>query len=189
MTNEAHGSRLNTQPQTKNAVERPRAEREAEEALIRGKEAADEAVENGRRIAEEATNIARLNTETIQQTVRSGIVMATQIAELSVEQIAGAVGLPTKGTEESCLPIPTKPPPVSEMIAPPDSEMMSPPGPPRRGRAGYGCCCFVRVGRRGACSRHPDRGDGRCGRAGRGWRQHRSDGRSPHAMPRSAAGW
>jgi hypothetical protein len=43
------------------------------------------------------------------------------------------------------VPIPMKPPLVSEMIAPLRSEMMSPPR--RQGRAGYVCCYFVRSGR------------------------------------------
>ena len=38
------------------------------------------------------------------------------------------------------LPIPTKPPLHSEMIAPPDSDLMSPPL--GRGLAGYDCCRF-----------------------------------------------
>ena len=81
--------------------------------------------------------------------------------------------------------LPTKPPLVSEMMSPP----------------GYGVvlamavvvsfACFVKprdgVWRSAGC-RHRDRGGGRCGRADRGWRRHRWDCRSPHAMPRLAAG-
>lgn len=92
------------------------------------------------------------------------------------------------------VPIPTKPPLVSEMIAPPCSEMMSPPG--------YGTVLAMAVVVslaavvkpldgiwRGACSRRRGRDGGRCARAGRGWHRHRSDRRSPRATPRSAAGW
>ena len=53
--------------------------------------------------------------------------------------------LEREASPDDYMPIPMKPPLVSEMIAPLRSEMMSPPR--RQGRAGYVCCYFVRAGR------------------------------------------
>ena len=90
--------------------------------------------------------------------------------------------------------IPTKPPPVSEIIAPPDSEMMSPPGSGALSAMIVVVSFGAYVKRSGwfshaACYRHRGRADGRCGRGDRGSRRHRSDPRSPDANWRWAAGW
>ena len=79
----------------------PRPEAEAEEALRRQKVAADQVLETGRRIAEDAASITRSGTETFQQTVQSGLEMATRVAERSMDQFAGAAGLPSRQTEET----------------------------------------------------------------------------------------
>lgn len=92
------------------------------------------------------------------------------------------------------LPIPMKPPLVSEMIAPLCSEMMSPPGD-RAVLATSVVVSFASAVKslegiwRGACCRRPGRGGGRCEQAGRGWRRHRWDRRSLRATPQPAVGW
>lgn len=99
MANEAN--RTIHKQQEQKGPEGPRAEREAQEAILRGKAAADEMTETGRRITEDAADITRRSTETVQQTVQSGIEMATQFAERSVDQMAAMAGLPTRQTQEA----------------------------------------------------------------------------------------
>lgn len=84
----------------------------AEEAVERSRQTAEEAAESSRRVTEQAAEatvqtaeavsvIGQTGVETVQQSLKSGLEMASQITDRSLKAVATAMGMPTKEGEET----------------------------------------------------------------------------------------
>ena len=77
------------------------ADRQAREAARAARVVADEMADAGQQADQASAEIARSNAETVRQIVQSGLSMATQAAERSVEQFARAFSLSGERAEET----------------------------------------------------------------------------------------
>ena len=73
----------------------------AAEAARAARIVTDEAADAGQHAARAGAEIAQSQTETVRQIVESGLSMATQVAERSVDQFAQAFGLSGRQAEET----------------------------------------------------------------------------------------
>ena len=90
----------------------PKARADARQAETTSRRVAEQAAETSRRVAEQAAkvtaqtteavaDIGRASADTVQQNMKSGLDIATQITERSLKAFASAIGLPSKEGEEN----------------------------------------------------------------------------------------
>jgi hypothetical protein len=78
-----------------------KTDRAAQAATAAARAAADEAANASQQMAQASAEIAQSNAETVRQIVQSGLNVATQAAERSVEQFTWFFGLSGERTEET----------------------------------------------------------------------------------------
>ena len=78
-----------------------KTDRAAQAATAAARAAADEAANASQQMAQASAEIARSSAETIRQIVQSGLNVATQAAERSVEQFTSIFGLTDERAEET----------------------------------------------------------------------------------------
>ena len=78
-----------------------KTDRAAQAATAAARAAADEAAEASQQVTQASAEIARSNAETARQIMQSGLTMATQAAERSVEQFTSIFGLSGERAEET----------------------------------------------------------------------------------------
>jgi len=75
--------------------------RATDEAAQAFRTAADETAATARQTTDAAADIARSNAEAMQNTVESGMAMASDVARRSLDQFAEVLGMPRSGSEQT----------------------------------------------------------------------------------------